>query len=103
MKQAIEKFFKWLVMSSVDPESVSLSVKGIFLMFIPGLMQFLTQIGVNVDANVFVHWINVVTGSLGIVLLAIGLFRKLFLGQETIVPVPPVEAVPQNTETAPTE
>lgn len=86
MSKVVESFFQWLVTSSSDPMATSMSIRGIFLLFIPGLIYFLNMMGVPTEESVFIQLVNFFTGVLGIILLAIGLVRKLLYGQK-----PPVQ------------
>lgn len=83
----MNKFFKWLVLSSEDPKQVALTIKGIILLSLPTLMGFLGDIGINVAESDVVFYITVCVAILGLILTIIGLVRKLIntFGEKEIV------------------
>tara|TARA_R110000868_G_scaffold175724_3_gene412912 strand:- start:1620 stop:1895 length:276 start_codon:yes stop_codon:yes gene_type:complete len=83
----MEKFFKWLVLSSDNPKEVALTIKGITMMFIPSLIGFLGDLGLNIAQSDVVFYITLATSSIGAALTLVGLVRKLIntFGEKEIV------------------
>jgi len=84
----MSKFLKWLVLSSENPKEVALTIEGIIVSFVPGLLFFLEGMGVSVLEKDIVAIITIVIGAIGLLLTIIGLIRKLintFSAEEVVV------------------
>ena len=73
----LETFFKWLVLSSDNPQAVSLTIKSIVLLQVPVFIMFLHQAGFTVTDTMVIQVVNVGASWIGLVLLLVGLVRKL--------------------------
>lgn len=83
----MNKFFKWLVLSSDNPKEVAMTIKGIVIMFIPSLIGFLGDMGLQVAESDVVFYVTLAVSSIGAALTVVGLVRKLIntFGEKEIV------------------
>jgi len=74
----MDKLLSWLLISSADPESFSLTIKGVMLQYV-GVMVFSAQLlGFPLAESNLVEWIGSVSVIVGTAVGMIGLARKLF-------------------------
>ena len=103
------KFWNWLVVSSVDPQSVALSVQGFFSMaIVQTLFGFLPNIGIHptftlamLSAGIVSAIYTIATIVTSIVTLY-GLFRKAIVTIHNLVPAAALIIVKTTTPAAPT-
>jgi hypothetical protein len=83
----MNQFFKWLVLSSENPKEVALTIKGIVMMFVPALIGFLGDMGLDLAQIDVVFYITLATSCIGAALTLVGLVRKLIntFGEKEIV------------------
>mgnify|MGYP001619359812 CR=1 FL=1 len=85
----LKKIWKWLVYSSANKEKISLTIKGVGLALIPYVAGFAPLIGLNVSGlpdlvgNV-AELVGVLLTGIGLVGVALGLFRKIFIGIQSL-------------------
>lgn len=80
------KFLHWFAMSSADPSSISMSLKGILTTAIPIIVIFtglahiqLSTDELTADADSIVQLVNAVLVAVGIGISTYGVIRKLIL------------------------
>lgn len=74
----MEKFLKLLVLSSADPEKVSMTLKGLLLQYV-GMIVLIGQFtGVSIAQTQVVDLIGYVSAFVGTGLAMIGLARKVY-------------------------
>ena len=73
-----QTFWSWLVKSSENPEKMAMTAKGIIISFVPVLIALLKTMNVDLTATEVGYWVNYITTSFGLALLAIGMGRKLY-------------------------
>ena len=84
----MQKFITWLVVSSENPENISLTVKGILLMAVPITLTLLSQFGVHFAEDQALQFVSSSVTVLASVLSLVGLIRKLInTFSKTEVPV----------------
>lgn len=74
----MNKFFKWIVLSSEDPKQVALTIRGIIVLSIPTIIGLLGDAGINVMEGAVMQYVAIVTALLGAFLAFVGLIRKLY-------------------------
>ncbi len=82
----IKKFWNWLARSSANPAKTALTVKGFLTGLIPLILMVAPMLGVNLDANTLgttaddiKSVIEYGLGSVGMLLTAAGLIRKIYM------------------------
>jgi hypothetical protein len=113
------KFWNWLVVSSVDPSSVALSIQGILSMTIVqtlfgllpmiGIHPSFTLAGLSAGITSFIYTVATIVSSL---VTLYGLLRKAIVTIHGLVPAPvagvnktastPTQALSSQTQTTPT-
>ena len=84
----MDKFLNWLVFSSENPKTTSLTIQGILLMAIPVVIDMLKQFGVQFAEQRAVDIISSITIVISSLLTLYGLGRKLintFSDKEVVV------------------
>ncbi len=84
----MNKFFKWIVLSSEDPKQVALTIRGIIVLSIPTIIGLLGDAGIHVMEGDVMQYVAIVTALLGAFLAIVGLVRKLlnhFTEEEVVV------------------
>lgn len=83
----MNKFFKWLVLSSENPKEIALTIRGIIVVAIPGIVELLNEAGVHILEGEIAHYVIMITALFGAVLTVIGLIRKLYntFGEKEVV------------------
>jgi hypothetical protein len=84
------KFLQWLILSSVDPKSKSLAVKGILLSIIPYVifLSGFTNIAVPdsdtlvVLADLFASIVQIVLTAVSLIVTLVGIIRKIYMTLE---------------------
>jgi hypothetical protein len=86
MQTALDKFFNWLLVSSNDPQEVSLTVKGVLLGAVPAIMSVAGVAHLNLGSDALTAFFDVVVGfvqnALAVVASVVALYgaiRKLWL------------------------
>ena len=89
MTEKLNKAWVFIVRSSADPKRVSLTIKSVGLALIPYIAGFAPLVGVNVSGlpslvgNV-AELAGVLLTGIGLVGVALGLFRKVFIGIQSL-------------------
>ena len=89
MQERLNKAWLFIVRSSADPKKVSLTIKGVGLALIPYVAGFAPLIGLNVSGlpdlvgNV-AELVGILLTGIGLVGVALGLFRKIFIGIQSL-------------------
>ncbi len=83
----MKNFLKWLVFSSENPKEVALTIEGIIVIAIWGIIQLLIEAGVHWFDGKVIHIIVLFIALYGAVLAIAGLIRKVSntLGSKEIV------------------
>mgnify|MGYP001569344074 CR=1 FL=1 len=82
-----KRFWKWLVVSSADPEKTALTIKGLLLGMVPAFILVLRSFGVGEVGDIeLIQTINsgvavfvAVTGTISAAMTFYGFLRKLYL------------------------
>lgn len=82
----LKRFWNWLVKSSANPANTSLTVKGFLTGLIPLVLVVAPLVGVDLDANTLGSTVDDIKGvveyalgSVGALLTAAGIIRKIYL------------------------
>lgn len=73
----MNKFFKWLVLSSENPKEVALTIRGIIILSLPTIVELLNEAGIHALDEKGVQIAVLVTSLFGALLVVIGMIRKL--------------------------
>lgn len=73
----MNKFFKWLVLSSENPKEIALTIRGIILLSLPTIVELLNEAGIHALDSKGVEIAVLITSLFGVLLAVIGLIRKL--------------------------
>ena len=74
----MQQFLKFLVVSSSNPEKVSMTVKGILLQYVAIIVTGMAIVGVPLTDTIVIHYINQGVTVLGLSLSMFGLCRKIY-------------------------
>lgn len=80
----MQKVLNWLVVSSANPENVSLTLKGILLQYVAIVVAAGSVIGVPLLDTQVIHYIDLGLAVLGSILGFVGLGRKLYYQVKSI-------------------
>lgn len=83
MKNTVQKVLKWVVMSSANPDEVSMTIQGIALLAGAHAIDNLSAIGINLSQATYAHDVAIAAGVLGVILTAVGAARKIILTSQT--------------------
>lgn len=84
----MNKFLKWIVLSSEDPKQVAMTIRGIIMLSIPTIIGLLGDAGIHVMEGDIMQYVAIVTALFGAFLAIVGLVRKLlnhFSEEEVVV------------------
>lgn len=81
----MKKFIKWLAKSSVNPQEVSLTVKGALLGIIPVLLMYAQFAGLEWSQDQLASLVQIITAIVSTFLTLVGLIRKVYLTTKNMV------------------
>jgi hypothetical protein len=73
----MENILNWLVLSSDNPKQVALTIRGVLMLQVPLVFSFLNELGWLSSDIIIVKYITTVTAILGLILLIVGVVRKV--------------------------
>lgn len=75
----MNKILNWFVRSSVNPEEVSMTVKGLLLIGGGQVIDSLSSLGISISKDVYQHDVAITATVLGLILSVVGMVRKVVL------------------------
>lgn len=73
----MEKFINWIVFSSENPKQVAMTIRGLLVAQVPLVLSFLHEMNIVSYDSIITKAIITGTASLGILLVVVGMVRKL--------------------------
>lgn len=75
----MKNFLNWLIYSSENPEQFSLTIKGLLVTNAVIILALIKQFfGVEIPMESYVEIVGVGVASLGMILVGLGMMRKLY-------------------------
>lgn len=74
----VDKFFKWVVVSSANHQQASLTIKGILLQHVGLGILVLGALNVNISNDQLISDIGRISSMIGTGLAIVGMLRKLY-------------------------
>ena len=87
MNNTINKVLNWFVKSSVNPDEVSMTLKGVALLAGSHIIDNLSTVGITLSQQVYAHDVAIAATVVGVVLTVVGAVRKIVLTSQNVTPV----------------
>lgn len=82
---SVDKALDYIVTSSRNPEEWSMTVKAFIIAQVPIAIYLFKTIGINLDGNVVIEFVNNLTTGLSLVMGAFGLARKIYFWSKSFI------------------